>query len=204
MHSSDHPCCILWLILMSFSSFSPHQVAKTKQRIEEEKMQIQVVERTQQITLQDQEIVRKEKELEAKVKKPAEAEKYKLEKLAEAERWAPGLNIIDSYYTEESVHVYNLTGSVFCPAACSSSWRPRLRPSPSEWVLPPLSFSSSLAIYSPSLIISFIYFIPSPHQALLKPELVVLCGKINCNLCLFVCLFVCVDEGWGRGFCPGG
>lgn len=66
---------------------SHHQVAKTKQRIEEEKMQVQVVERTQQIMLQEQEIIRKEKELEAKIKKPAEAEKYKLEKLAEAERW---------------------------------------------------------------------------------------------------------------------
>uniref|UniRef100_A0AAR2K1A2 Flotillin n=1 Tax=Pygocentrus nattereri TaxID=42514 RepID=A0AAR2K1A2_PYGNA len=62
------------------------QVAKTKQRIEEEKMQVKVVERTQQITLQEQEIARKEKELEAKVKKPAEAERYRLEKLAEAER----------------------------------------------------------------------------------------------------------------------
>uniref|UniRef100_A0A3B3B571 Flotillin n=1 Tax=Oryzias melastigma TaxID=30732 RepID=A0A3B3B571_ORYME len=60
------------------------QVAKTKQRIEEEKMQVQVVERTQQITLQEQEITRKEKELEAKVKKPAEAERYRQEKLAEA------------------------------------------------------------------------------------------------------------------------
>uniref|UniRef100_A0A3Q3KEI9 Flotillin n=1 Tax=Monopterus albus TaxID=43700 RepID=A0A3Q3KEI9_MONAL len=62
------------------------QVAKTKQRIEEEKMQVQVVERSQQITLQEQEIIRKEKELEAKVKKPAEAERYRLEKLAEAQR----------------------------------------------------------------------------------------------------------------------
>uniref|UniRef100_A0A8C4DLP1 Flotillin n=1 Tax=Dicentrarchus labrax TaxID=13489 RepID=A0A8C4DLP1_DICLA len=62
------------------------QVAKTKQRIEEEKMQVQVVERTQQITLQEQEITRKEKELEAKIKKPAEAEKYRLERLAEASR----------------------------------------------------------------------------------------------------------------------
>uniref|UniRef100_A0A8B9LCE3 Flotillin n=1 Tax=Astyanax mexicanus TaxID=7994 RepID=A0A8B9LCE3_ASTMX len=62
------------------------QVAKTKQRIEEEKMQVKVVERAQQITLQEQEITRKEKELEAKVKKPAEAERYRLEKLAEAER----------------------------------------------------------------------------------------------------------------------
>ncbi|XP_034560785.1 flotillin-1a isoform X1 [Notolabrus celidotus] len=62
------------------------QVAKTKQRIEEERMQIQVVERTQQIMLQEQEISRREKELEAKVKKPAEAERYRLEKLAEAQR----------------------------------------------------------------------------------------------------------------------
>ncbi|XP_006794577.1 flotillin-1a [Neolamprologus brichardi] len=62
------------------------QVAKTKQCIESEKMQVQVVERAQQIMLQEQEITRKEKELEAKVKKPAEAERYRLEKLAEAER----------------------------------------------------------------------------------------------------------------------
>lgn len=61
-------------------------MAKTKQRIEEEKMQVLVVERSQQIMLQEQEITRKEKELEAKVKKPAEAERYRLEKLAQAER----------------------------------------------------------------------------------------------------------------------
>lgn len=66
------------------------QVAKTKQCIESEKMQVQVVERAQQIMLQEQEITRKEKELEAKVKKPAEAERYRLEKLAEAERWVMG------------------------------------------------------------------------------------------------------------------
>ncbi|KAJ8389464.1 hypothetical protein AAFF_G00120020 [Aldrovandia affinis] len=62
------------------------QVAKTKQRIENEKMQVQVVERAQQILLMEQEITRKEKELEAKIKKPAEAERYRLERLAEAER----------------------------------------------------------------------------------------------------------------------
>ncbi len=49
-------------------------------------MQVQVVERTQQIMLQEQEITRREKELEAKVKKPADAERYRLEKLAEAQR----------------------------------------------------------------------------------------------------------------------
>uniref|UniRef100_A0A672YPP8 Flotillin n=1 Tax=Sphaeramia orbicularis TaxID=375764 RepID=A0A672YPP8_9TELE len=50
------------------------------------KMQVQVVGATQQITLQEKEITRREKELEAKVKKPAEAERYRLEKLAEAQR----------------------------------------------------------------------------------------------------------------------
>lgn len=62
------------------------QMAKTKQKIKEEAMQVKVIERTQQIQLQEQEIVRRERELEAQVRKPAEAEKYRLEKLAEANR----------------------------------------------------------------------------------------------------------------------
>ncbi|BFZ19984.1 hypothetical protein BsWGS_23021 [Bradybaena similaris] len=62
------------------------QAAKTKQRIREENMQVTVIERAQQIQVQEQEIVRKERELDAQVKKPAEAEKYRLEKLAEAQR----------------------------------------------------------------------------------------------------------------------
>ena len=49
-------------------------------------MQIQVVERSQQIQVQEQEITRREKELEAQVNKPADAEKYKLERLAEANK----------------------------------------------------------------------------------------------------------------------
>merc|ERR1712080_292183 len=40
----------------------------------------------QQIEIQEQEIARKERELDSKTKKPAEAEKYRLEKIAEAER----------------------------------------------------------------------------------------------------------------------
>lgn len=62
------------------------QAAKTKQRLREEEMQIQVVERVQQILVQEQEILRKEKELEARVRRPAEAEKFKSEKLADAHR----------------------------------------------------------------------------------------------------------------------
>merc|ERR1719443_772897 len=50
----------------------------------EEEMQVKVVERQQNIAIQEQEILRREKELDSKVRKPAEAEKFKLEKIAEA------------------------------------------------------------------------------------------------------------------------
>merc|ERR1719342_239600 len=62
------------------------QEAKVRARIKEEKMQVKVVERQQNIAVQEQEILRREKELESKVRKPAEAHKFQLEKIAEAER----------------------------------------------------------------------------------------------------------------------
>ena len=62
------------------------QAAKTKQRIKEENMQIKVIERSQEIAIQAQEIDRREKKLESSVRKPAEAEKFKLEKMAEAHK----------------------------------------------------------------------------------------------------------------------
>nr|BAN20851.1 flotillin-1 [Riptortus pedestris] len=62
------------------------QAAKTRQRIKEEQMQIKVVERKQEIAVQEQEMQRREKELIATIRRPAEAEKFKLEKLAEANR----------------------------------------------------------------------------------------------------------------------
>merc|ERR1711953_1073826 len=62
------------------------QEAKVRSKIKEEEMQVKVVERQQNISIQEQEIMRKEKELDSKVKKPAEAEKYRLEKIAEAEK----------------------------------------------------------------------------------------------------------------------
>ena len=49
-------------------------------------MQIRVIERQQNIAIQEQEILRRERELDSRIKKPAEAEKYRLEVLAEAER----------------------------------------------------------------------------------------------------------------------
>ena len=47
----------------------------------------QVIERQKQISIQEQEITRKQKELDAQVIKPAEAERYQIEQLAEAEKW---------------------------------------------------------------------------------------------------------------------
>jgi len=62
------------------------QAAITKQQIKEENMNVKVIERSQQIKVQAEEIIRKEKELEANVRKPAEAQKYKEEKIAEANK----------------------------------------------------------------------------------------------------------------------
>ena len=62
------------------------QAAKTKQAIKEEEMQISVIERAQNIQVQDQEIIRRERELDATIRKPAEAEKYRLEKIADANK----------------------------------------------------------------------------------------------------------------------
>lgn len=62
------------------------QAAIIKQRIKEENMQIAVIERIQHIEIQKQEEMRKERELEATVRAEANAEKYRMERLAEAHR----------------------------------------------------------------------------------------------------------------------
>merc|ERR1719382_2056409 len=62
------------------------QAAKIQQRIRNEELQIQVVERRKQIEIEEQEIKRKEKELIATVKLPAEAEAYKVQTVAEGMR----------------------------------------------------------------------------------------------------------------------
>jgi len=63
------------------------QAAKEKQAIKKEEIEIQVVERRAQIAIEEQEIKRREKELEATVKSPAEAEAFKMQTLAEAEKF---------------------------------------------------------------------------------------------------------------------
>merc|ERR1719225_1198015 len=62
------------------------QAAKIQQKIRNEEIQIQVVERRKQIEIEEQEIKRKEKELIATVKLPAEAESYKVQTVAEGMR----------------------------------------------------------------------------------------------------------------------
>ncbi len=62
------------------------QEAVTRQEIREQEVQIEVVERTKQIEIEQQEILRRERELEANIKRPAEAERYRLETIAAGEK----------------------------------------------------------------------------------------------------------------------
>ena len=60
---------------------------KTGQLVKAEEVQVQVIEKQKQIELQQQEILRKQRELEAMVQKPADAERYKVETLANARKY---------------------------------------------------------------------------------------------------------------------
>ena len=62
------------------------QEAKTRQKIREEELQIEVVERQKQIQVQEQEVTRRERELDATVRRPSEAERDRLETVAEGNR----------------------------------------------------------------------------------------------------------------------
>jgi flotillin len=63
------------------------QKYKTGQLVKAEEIQVTIIEKQKQIELQQQEISRKEKELEAQVRKPADAERYKVETLANAKKF---------------------------------------------------------------------------------------------------------------------
>src|SRR3954471_24124802 len=62
------------------------QKYKTGQLVKAEEIQVTIVEKQKQIELQQQEILRKPRELEANVQKPADAERYKVETLANARK----------------------------------------------------------------------------------------------------------------------
>ena len=60
---------------------------KTGQLVKAEEVQVSIVEKQKQIELQQQEILRKQRELEATVQKPADAERYRVEALANATKF---------------------------------------------------------------------------------------------------------------------
>ncbi|XP_045173298.1 flotillin-2-like [Mercenaria mercenaria] len=62
------------------------QSAKERQKIRAEEIEIDVVERKKLIDIEEKEILRKEKELMSTVKRPAEAQAYKVETIAEGQR----------------------------------------------------------------------------------------------------------------------
>ncbi len=59
----------------------------TNQQVKAEAVQVEVIERQKRIQVQEQEVMRMEKELEATVRKPAEAEQYKIQTLANAKKF---------------------------------------------------------------------------------------------------------------------
>jgi flotillin len=63
------------------------QKFKTGQLVKAEEVQVNIIEKQKQIELQQQEILRKQRELEAMVQKPADAERYRVETLANAKKF---------------------------------------------------------------------------------------------------------------------
>lgn len=62
------------------------QSAREQQKIRQEEIEIEVVQRKKQIDVEEKEIIRMEKELIATVKRPAEAEAYRMQQIAEGEK----------------------------------------------------------------------------------------------------------------------
>jgi len=60
------------------------QAAKERQQIRQQEIEIEVIERRKLIEVEEKEIERREKELQAIVKSPAEAESYRVQTIAEA------------------------------------------------------------------------------------------------------------------------
>ena len=88
-----------------------------QQQIKEQETQVKIIERTQEICLQEQEIQRKEKELESKVRQPAEAEKFKLETIAEANKVSivKKLKNIFIFHKQHTRHVIFTKKFKICP-----------------------------------------------------------------------------------------
>jgi flotillin len=60
---------------------------KVSQQVKKEEVQVEVIEKVQQISVQEKEILRREKELEATVNRPSDARRYAIQVQAEAEKY---------------------------------------------------------------------------------------------------------------------
>lgn len=60
---------------------------KSNQEVRAEQVQIDVIEKQKQIQVQEQEVARRERELEATIRKPAEAEQYRIRTIADADKY---------------------------------------------------------------------------------------------------------------------
>lgn len=56
-------------------------------KLREQEVDVEIIEKTKRIELEQKEIERRQKELEATIQRPADAKKYEVERLAEAERF---------------------------------------------------------------------------------------------------------------------
>jgi flotillin len=65
----------------------PLQQNITNQKVKQEEVEIEVVEKRKQIEVQEQEVMRRERELEATIRKPAEAEQFRIQTLAAAKKY---------------------------------------------------------------------------------------------------------------------
>ncbi len=59
----------------------------TNQEVKQEEVEVEVVAKKKQIEVQEQEVARREKELEATVRKPAEAERYRIQTIADGTKY---------------------------------------------------------------------------------------------------------------------
>ena len=59
----------------------------SSQEVKREELQVEIVEKEKRIEIQEKEITRKERELDSTIRKPAEAERYRIETLAAAEKY---------------------------------------------------------------------------------------------------------------------
>ncbi len=59
----------------------------TNQEVKQEEVEVEVVAKKKQIEVQEQEVARREKELEATVRKPAEAERFRIQTIADGSKY---------------------------------------------------------------------------------------------------------------------